>query len=108
MAVRINNQVETLIDILPKKFGAKKFFIFGSHAYGNPDPGSDLALCLIVDFTRKRKIEIIREIRRAMINLIASPMDILVYYEKEFEERSQLPNTLEHKIMTEGILVYEQ
>ncbi len=43
-----------------------------------------------------------------MINLIASPMDILVYYEEEFEERSQLPNTLEHKIMTDGILVYEQ
>jgi hypothetical protein len=45
-------------------------------------------------------------IRRELLDLISSPLDILVYNEKEFAERSNLKNTLEHKIVTEGIRVY--
>jgi hypothetical protein len=38
--------------------------------------------------------------------LISNPLDILVYTEKEFNERAGLRNTLEHKIMLDGIKVY--
>ena len=48
----------------------------------------------------------IREIRRELINLISSPLDILVYNEEEFHRRAVLRNTLEHKIMSDGIRLY--
>ncbi|MDY6970685.1 MAG: hypothetical protein SVR08_18835 [Spirochaetota bacterium] len=54
----------------------------------------------------KRKIDIMREIRRKIIPFVSSPMDILVYDEKEFDERAELRNTLEYKISHEGMLIY--
>ena len=54
----------------------------------------------------KRKIDIMREIRRKIIPFVSSPMDILVYDEKEFDERAELRNTFEYKMSHEGMLIY--
>ncbi len=53
-----------------------------------------------------RKIDIIREIRLGLIGLISNPIDILVYTEKEFNERADLRGTLEYKILFDGTKVY--
>jgi predicted nucleotidyltransferase len=106
MAVQASEQIELLKDTLTGKFGAKKIIIFGSHAYGKADKESDIDLCIITDLKYKRKIELIREIRRELLDLISSSLDILVYNEKEFNERASLKNTLEYKIMTDGMRVY--
>ena len=91
---------------MKKRFAVKQIFIFGSHAYGKPDKESDIDLCVIADLNNKRKIDIIREIRRELIDLISNPLDILVYSEKEFTERAGLTSTLEHKILMSGMKVY--
>jgi predicted nucleotidyltransferase len=106
LAVQVNDQIELLKDILSEKFGASQIFVFGSHAYGKADLESDIDLCVITDLKHKRKIEIIREIRRALLDSISSPMDILVYSEEEFKERAGLRNTLEYKIITDGLRIY--
>lgn len=97
---------ELLKKTLTEKFGVKQAFIFGSHAYGNPDQESDIDLCVVVELNNRRKIDIIREIRRELTNLVSSPLDILVYSEDEFKERAGLKTTLEHKILTDGIRIY--
>lgn len=106
LETQISEKFELLKNILKEKFGAKQIFIFGSYAYGEPKQDSDIDLCVIIDFSNKRKIDVIREIRRELINLISNPLDILVYSENEFEERAGLSNTLEHKILMDGIKVY--
>jgi len=106
MAVQMSEQIELLRDTLAGKFGAKQIFLFGSHASGKAARESDIDLCVITDLKNKRKIDLIREIRRELIDLISSPLDILVYNEDEFIERTRLRNTLEHKIMNDGIKVY--
>ncbi len=106
METQVSEQFELLKNTLKEKLGAKQVFIFGSHAYGEPDQDSDIDLCVITDLNNKRKIDVIREIRRELINLISNPLDILVYSENEFEERAGLSNTLEHKILMDGIKVY--
>jgi predicted nucleotidyltransferase len=106
LETQVNEQFELLKNTLKEKFGAKQVFIFGSYAYGEPDQDSDIDLCVITDLKNKRKIDVIREIRRELINLISNPLDILVYSENEFEERASLRNTLEHKILMDGIKVY--
>jgi predicted nucleotidyltransferase len=106
LETQVNEQFELLKNTLKEKFGAKQVFIFGSYAYGEPDQDSDIDLCVITDLNNKRKIDVIREIRRELINLISNPLDILVYSENEFEERAGLRNTLEHKILMDGIKVY--
>jgi predicted nucleotidyltransferase len=106
METQISEQIELLRNTLREKFKVQQIFIFGSQAYGKPDEESDIDLCVITDLKNKRKIDIIREMRRELINLISSPLDILVYTEKEFKERASLRNTLEHKILMNGIKVY--
>ena len=106
MVTQLSEQIELLKGALISKFDAKQIIIFGSHAYGNADKESDIDLCVITDLQNKRKIDIIREIRRELINVISSPLDILVYNEEEFRRRAVLRNTLEHKIMSNGIRLY--
>lgn len=95
-------------DTLSRKFGTKQIILFGSFAYGRPHEDSDIDVCVIADFHGKRKIELVREMRRALADLISSPLDILVYNEQEFDERAELSGSLEHKILTQGIKIYEQ
>jgi predicted nucleotidyltransferase len=103
---QVSEQIEVLKNTIKKKFSVKQIFIFGSHACGQPDKESDIDLCVITDLNNKRKIDIIREIRRELIDLISNPLDILIYSEKEFKERADLTSTLEHKILTNGLKIY--
>jgi predicted nucleotidyltransferase len=106
METQVSERIETLANKLREKFDVRQIFIFGSQAYGKPDEESDIDLCVITDLKNKRKIDIIREMRRELMNLISNPLDILVYTEKEFDERAGLRSTLEYKILLDGIKVY--
>ncbi|MHC4321380.1 MAG: nucleotidyltransferase domain-containing protein [Planctomycetota bacterium] len=106
METQVNEQIETLVNKLKEKFNVRQIFIFGSQAYGKPDEESDIDLCVITDMKNKRKIDIVREMRRELIDLISNPLDILVYTEKEFNERADLRSTLEYKILVDGTKVY--
>jgi predicted nucleotidyltransferase len=106
MEAQVSERIETLANKLREKFDVRQIFIFGSQAYGKPDEESDIDLCVITDLKNKRKIDIIREMRRELMDLISNPLDILVYTEKEFDERAGLRSTLEYKILLDGIKVY--
>ena len=99
-------QIKLLSDTLKSNSDIKQIFVFGSYAYGAPDEESDIDLCIVVDLNHRRKIDIIRDIRRKLMDVIMQPLDILVYTASEFQERSRLPTTLEHKILMNGLRVY--
>ena len=98
-------QINKLANTIVKKFSTKKIFLFGSYAYGEPQSESDLDLCILIDLGNKRKIELIREIRREINQSFQIPMDILLYDNKEFNERAIHKNTLEHQILNQGVLI---
>ena len=106
MTPQVNKQIKLLRDVLEKKSDIKQIFLFGSYAYGKPSEESDIDLCTIADLSSKRKIDVMREIRRESLNVIPNALDILVYLEDEFRERSHLGSTLEHKILTDGIRLH--
>ena len=105
---KISEEIALLKDILVTKFGPKQIILFGSFAYGQPDVDSDIDVCVIMDFHGQRKIEVLRAMRRELAKSISSPLDILLYYEHEFEERAKLMGSLEYKILTQGVKIYEQ
>ncbi len=104
---RIKGQIDSLVDKL-KDFGAKEIILFGSYADGTANEDSDIDLCVITRERKKRKIEIIKELRRAIAPVLSYPVDLLVYDEKEFYERANATSSFEYKIKTEGVKVYEQ
>ncbi len=98
-------QISAVINKISKKFHTKKIFIFGSYAYGQPSSDSDLDICIITDLGNKRKIDIVRDIRRELSSRFENPLDILLYEESEFNERANLKNTLEYKILKYGLMI---
>jgi predicted nucleotidyltransferase len=100
-----NKYINDLASSLSDKFDLKKIILFGSYAHGNPDENSDLDLCIVTDLKGKRKIDIMRELRKELYMKLNTPLDILVYEEHEFDQRSKLQNTLEYKILKFGRLL---
>ncbi len=98
-------QINKIVSSIAKNFATKKIFLFGSYAHGEPNNDSDLDICVIADIGAERKINIIRNIRREISREFNNPMDIILYDEKEFNERAILKNTFEYSISKNGILI---
>ena len=101
---------ETLPDAIERivsKLKPEKIILFGSYAYGNPTPDSDVDLLVIMN-TRAKEID--RYV--AVSNLLYPrqfPVDILVKTPKEIEEASRKKgNFFLHEILTKGKVVYER
>lgn len=66
-----------------------KVIVFGSHAGGDPDEGSDLDLLVIQPKLVDRCQEMIR--LREAVGPIGSGVDVLVHSEEEAARRGQVP-----------------
>ncbi|MCX7903879.1 MAG: nucleotidyltransferase domain-containing protein [Caloramator sp.] len=104
----IRYQIDKITNELKKILPVEKIYLFGSYVYGNPTQESDIDLCIVVKESTIRKREILRLIRKSLVNIIDFPIDILVYSKDEFSERAELNSTIEYKIVHEGDCVYEQ
>jgi len=98
-------QINIFADVISKKFKSEKIYLFGSNAYGKPQKGSDIDICVVMYLGNKRKLELSREIRSEIYSYINIPIDILLYDINEFNERSLNPTTLEYKISKLGVLL---
>lgn len=107
MTKDFKNQLTDIVNRI-KDFDAKEIIIFGSHARGLERADSDIDLCIITNKNGKRKIDYIREIRRAIAPILLYPIDILVYDRAEFDERASLNASFEYQIRNEGIKIYGQ
>lgn len=108
MPINITDEINRIIHEVNNVISVNKIFIFGSYAYGEPSENSDLDFCIITNDTSIRKRELMRSIRKSISKVATMPIDILVYCKDEFSERSMLESTIEHKIASEGVRVYEQ
>jgi len=103
----IRRTIKNSADTIRDKFSVQKIILFGSSAYGTADRDSDIDLCIITDMTGRRKIDTIRDIRRELAHYYSHkyPFDILVYGEKEFNERAALKNSFEYDIANKGTVL---
>lgn len=80
-------------------------YLFGSYAYGNPGPGSDLDLLVIVEDSPLSPYQRDALAYRAL-GRIPFPIDVQVYTESEFAERSTLPVSFERTVRNKGRVIY--
>src|SRR5512134_1391724 len=95
------------IERIVSELKPEKIILFGSYAYGNPTPDSDVDLLVIMKTKAK---EIDRYV--AVSNLLYPrqfPVDILVKTPKEVEVASRKKgNFFMHEILTKGKVIYER
>src|SRR5262245_37982069 len=84
----------------------EKIILFGSYAYGNPTPDSDVDLLVILDTKesyKERYLSVARLLRPRLF-----PVDIIVKTPKEIEKALKSNSFFTKEIYTRGIVLYER
>ena len=100
----MKKEIEKLVDRIGKEYKPEKVYIFGSYAWGEVTPDSDVDF-FIIKKTRKFRAERNREVSRLLIDR-QIPVDILVYTPAEVEKRKKMGDFFITDILTKGKLVY--
>ena len=90
---------------LVDEFNPEAIYLFGSHAWGKPNSGSDMDLLVIVSRSRQKPIQRAVRAQRSLRG-VKAPVDVLVKTRKEFERYSSVKASLEAQITREGKLLY--
>lgn len=105
MPVNVKIELENIINEINKTSKISAAYLFGSYAYGNPNEDSDIDICIVTEDKSRRKIEIMKILRKAIASVQSFPIDLIVYYNDEFKERSELNCTMEHEILYKGVRI---
>jgi len=100
----IQEKLQEIVNKIVKEFQPEKIILFGSWAWGKPDPDSDVDL-FIVKETRNTR-ETARKISR-LIFPRPFPMDIIVYNPDKARERLTRGDFFLKDIFSKGKLLYE-
>lgn len=97
--------LDAIVRRLVEEFDPEAIYLFGSHAWGEPDADSDLDLLVIVAESKERPARRIWRARRA-IGDVRMPIDVFVETRSEFDGVKYLPSALENRIWDGGLLVH--
>jgi len=96
--------IEQLASQIAGRFHPQKIILFGSYAYGNPGPLSDVDLLIIMD-TSLREVRQALEIRQFLNPLFG--VDILVYTPEKLKQRLDIGDAFLKEIIAQGKILYE-
>jgi predicted nucleotidyltransferase len=102
---KLKLQLDTYIEIISSLKWVLQVFLFGSHAYGEPQEYSDLDLLVIVD-DNQDPIKAMYKINQQLIGKRTTPLDVVVNRKKDFESAVK-ENTIQRLISDNGVLLYE-
>ena len=89
---------------LAQEINPRKIVLFGSYAYGHPQPDSDVDLLVIMD-TRKRAVYEAARIQCAVP--APFPVDILVRTPGQVRRRVALGDSFIREVTSQGRVLYE-
>ena len=100
----VHKKIIEMADRIVARFNPEKIILFGSHARGEGEQGSDVDLLVVMPVKgSKRKIRL--NIRQALRD-IHIPKDIIVSTPEEFEWRKEIAGTIERPAAREGEVLY--
>lgn len=98
--------IKDAVSKLVREYNPIEIYLFGSFAWGKPDENSDLDLIIVLresdEKPYKRSVRALKALRDIKV-----AKDVLVYTEKEFNSLSSDASSLCHKVVNEGVKVYE-
>ncbi len=102
----IRELIDLLVDKIVREYKPERIILFGSYAYGNPDPDSDLDL-LIIKNTLKRPIDRWVEVKKILRDPdLTIPVSPFVYTESELKERVAIKDFFIEEILKKGEILY--
>ena len=102
----VTQEIAEIRDVIIKSIPIEKLYLFGSFAYGEPNENSDFDFYAVIPDGTIRPGDAIENMYISLIGMKRRPVDILAGTREIFERRSK-GNTLERKIATKGVMLYE-
>lgn len=97
--------IEKVVKRISGKFQPQKILLFGSRAWGNPSPDSDLDLFVIMPSSLRRDNRSV-EVSKLFPDRLF-PLDVLVYTPEEVKTSLQRENPFIKEILEKGKVLYE-
>ncbi len=97
--------IQEAVKRLAEAYSPQTIYLFGSYAWGTPHEDSDLDFLVILNDDIPLNLALQIKGKQALKNMDVST-DIVLNHKFFFEQRSEHPSTLQHKIIKEGKLVY--
>lgn len=102
----IRKLIKDMVDKVVQEYQPEKVILFGSYAYGRPDPDSDIDL-LIIKQTQERPIDR----RVAVIRIIYDPslrvpVEPIVLTPGEIRLRQEIGDPFLEEVLTKGEVLY--
>jgi predicted nucleotidyltransferase len=83
----------------------ERVVLFGSYAWGTPDPDSDLDLYVIVPDQLEPSYRLARRAYRALHG-VGTQVDVVVRTRAESERNAAIVSTLDHEVLKRGLVLY--
>jgi predicted nucleotidyltransferase len=96
--------IQAVVDVIAAQFEPDQIVLFGSHAYGSPQPWSDVDLLVIMESDR-HPVEVSQEILQALPPFLFS-VEILVRSAETIRRRIKLGDPFLKEITARGKVLY--
>ena len=106
LKVPVGKSLRPAIQKIVRELAPQKIVLFGSYAYGSPNPHSDVDLLVIMETDQPHK-----ERSWAVSRLLLPrpfPVDILVKTPDEIKEALETGDFFLKEILTRGVVLYER
>ena len=104
----VDQEIMVIIEAIKSAIPVERIYLFGSFANGTQTENSDYDFFVLIPDGEIKPLEAMREARYSLIPLNRkTPIDILADYKSRFDQRSKY-NTLERKVASEGVVLYER
>ena len=100
----IEQKLKEVTEKIVREFQPEKIILFGSRAWGEPRPDSDVDLFIVKEST-ERRIDRERAVERLLFGS-KLPTDVLVYTPDEIKKRLWLEDFFIEKILKSGKILY--
>jgi predicted nucleotidyltransferase len=97
-------QIRQLCTRIAHEFKPEKIILFGSHAYGQPTPESDLDVLVVMEFEGDPLEQAVTMLNR--LNMLL-PIDLLVRTPEQIQQRLEMGDHFMRDIIERGKVMYE-
>jgi predicted nucleotidyltransferase len=101
----LDRTLDTAVARLRDALSPIAIYLYGSYAYGTPNRHSDIDLLVVVNDSRLDPYDRDALAYRALRE-VPVPLDVQVYTQSEFEERSSLNVSFERTVKRKGRLIH--
>jgi predicted nucleotidyltransferase len=102
-------QIRCLCEAIVQEFQPEKIVLFGSYAYGEPRPDSDVDLLVVMPFEgspfRQAAVILSHVVRTVGVVL---PMDLVVRTAEQVQERLHMGDSFMREIIEHGKMMYSR